>query len=167
MVCYGISGVVNQSSLFSSMTVKSSGFQISLPFSWFSQAYINFTFILRQLKAIIIIILGQQQKLYVLGSKIGCTCILILFGLFYFSQHPYYPRAWQRLQEVQILICHSNKRHKIRVRELYGNFFVFGLVSNKVSSMLIVIVFFFCLLVVVVVGGALDKNLGTGEPLRL
>ena len=33
--------------------------------------------------------------------------------------------------------------------------------------MLIVKVFFFCLLVVVVVGGALDKNLGTGEPLRL
>ena len=44
---------------------------------------------------------------------------------------------------MQIPICHSNKRHKIRVRELYGNFFVFGLVSNKVSSMLIVKVFFF------------------------
>ena len=32
------------------MTVKSTGFEISLPFSWFSQAYINFTFILRSLK---------------------------------------------------------------------------------------------------------------------
>ena len=42
-----------------------------------------------------------------------CTRILFLLGLFYFSQHPYYPRAWHRLQEVQILICHSHKRHKI------------------------------------------------------
>ena len=59
----------------------------------------------------------------------------------------------------------------MRVRELYGNFFVFGLASNKVSSMLIM--FFLS------VGGggggsggwggggALDKNWGIGEPLRL
>ena len=77
----------------------------------FRQAYMNFTFILSYA---ITIILSLQQKLKcVLGSKIVCTCILLLLGLFYFLQHLCYPRAWHRLQKVQILICHSNKRNKI------------------------------------------------------
>ena len=75
------------------------------------------------------------------------------------GQHPYYPRAWHRLQEVQILICHSNKRHKIIKWEFecfMVIFFVFGLASNKVSSMLIM--FFFCLLVVG--GGSTRQKFG-------
>ena len=76
-----------------------------------------------------------------------CTRILFLLGLFYFSQHPYLfnlAQALHRLQEVQILICHSNKRHQIIKWELESFmvfFFVFDLASNKVSSMLIM--FFF------------------------
>ena len=53
----------------------------------------------------------------------------------------------------------------MKVRELYGNFFVVGLESNKVSSMLMF--FSSCLSQLVVVGEALDKYLGIGEPLML
>ena len=61
-----ISSVGYWSSLSSSMTVKSAGFEISLPFSWFNQAYIQFTFILRQLK-------GNHNNIKPTTKTVACS----------------------------------------------------------------------------------------------
>ena len=61
-----ISSVGYWSSLFSSTTVKSTGFEISLSFFWFSQVYINFTFILRQLK-------GNHNNIKPTTKTVACS----------------------------------------------------------------------------------------------